>query len=494
VAREEVDESGIASGLLRHWIVAFIAFGACLAIGVAGAYLPEKKYRASATVLVSPTEDARFSGQAIQMANFVIPAYIDQVEGPDYRERARATLPPALQGVEVTVSAKVKREGSGLLSITVESTVPDATAAWANALADTLVADKVVPAEPAAPPPSGTATTTTTLPAPLSLLTSERASVPGTPVWPQQRPLLLAGAALGLFAAVFATRFADRLDANRNVVELIRRRLGLAVLAEVPSVWSWRRRQISVDRLLSSDHPHTLEAFKTLRVNVELALLDADQAVVAVVSSRAGEGKSTVAIGLASSLAFAGREAVVIDGDLRRPTLHRRTDQPLSPGVADSDPANTETHLRPTGIDRLTVLPAGVPTGHPSDVIATQLPKVLQAARRPGRVIIIDSPPFLVAEAVQLSVFAQRAVLVVRSSRFKIAELEKTADRLRASGVTVLGVVVNVTRQSRRSRKQYYGYQPATVGAHARVPSNGNGRGRGAPSGAGAEAKAHAAD
>jgi Mrp family chromosome partitioning ATPase/capsular polysaccharide biosynthesis protein len=453
----------LVRSLARHWIVALLAFSVCVALGAAAAFLPEKSYEATATVSVEPTTGQQASA-GVQTINFLVPSFISRLESRPFRELVAERLPRAVAEAPVQVKGSAE-SGTGVIAVTVTSTARSATAAWANGLAEALLDQQAPAEEPPAPPPSADSTTTTTVQV-LSLSVINPASVPNRPSSPQVVPLLLGSALLGGIAALFVSQMAARLRQSRDLPEQLRLRLGVPVLGEIPFIWRWRRRPVPVAQLLGDDSPQRREAIQRLRVNVQLAMLDRQPRAVAVASTGVGEGKSTMTTAIGASLAYVGHQVTLIDADLRRPTLHQRTEQPLSPGLADLREGDAGSLVRPTGVPGLSVVTAGVPAGHPADVVARRIPVALRELGGAGSLLLIDSPPLhLAAESRQVASEAGSVILVARARKVKLARLEKLVEELRSARVEVLGIVLNRTRR-RSLPKQYYGPSPS-VGARA---------------------------
>lgn len=467
----------LVRSLTRHWLVALVTFSVCLALGAAAAFVPEKSYEATSTVSVEPTTGQQASA-GVQTINFLIPSFIERVESRPFRDRVAEDLPPAVAGAPVSVTGSAE-SGTGVIAITVGSTDRAATAAWANGLAEALLAEGEPAEAPPAPPPSPGSTTTTTVQV-LSLTVINPASVPSTPSSPQVVPLLLGSALLGAIAALFTSQLAARFRQSRDLPEQLRLRLGVPVLGEIPFVWRWRRRPVPVAQLLGDDSPQRLEAIKRLRVNVQLAMLDQQPRAVAVASTGVGEGKSTMTTVIGASLASVGHEVTLVEADLRRPTLHSRTERPLSPGLADLDEANAQSLVRPTGVPGLSVLTAGVPDGHPADVVARRIPLALEELGSAGSLLLVDCPPLdLAAESRQVASEAGFVILVARARKVKVARLEKLVEELRSSRIEVLGIVLNRTRR-RTLPKEYYGSSPTPA---APAPAEGRAFETAAPAG-----------
>jgi capsular exopolysaccharide synthesis family protein len=452
--------SDVRLALRRHWVLAFVVFQVCLALGVAAALLPAKTYRASTTVLVEAGPSANVN--PIQYAAFQIPAIIEVVESGGFQERVRETLPSDAAATPVSVRAEAE-PGTGVLHIRVSGKEPPALAAWATALGRTIVDDRNTPVAPL--PTAGADPDDEDAAAPaapvLTLTLLDPAAVPSAPVSPKPVPILFASTVLGLLAALLSAVLAHRARLALDVAEEIQRRLGVPVLGEIPPVRKLRRPSESFANAFEAGTPELVEAFQGLRTNLDLALLGAEPEALAVTSWSAGEGKSTVAAGLALTLAAGGKEVVVVDADLRYPNLHTRLDQPFGQGLADVGRIGIEALIMPTRFRGLRFVPAGIPDRHPADVLAAALPAAKNAVVATGRRLIVDAPPLHgVAETPMVLAISGHALLVVDANKAKLLELEHMVTRLRGARVNVVGIVLNRVRRSRQG-SAYGAYSPA---------------------------------
>lgn len=425
--------------LRRHWVVAAIAFLACLAIGMAAAYLPERTYRASATVLAAPVG----SGNPQGIASFSVPAVVEIVQSRGFATRSQTRVAPEFANDPVSISAS-NDLGTGIIRVQVESVDPEAAAAWATALARGIVAEQ-----------------TTSVDQQLQLRVLDAAQVPSEPASPQPVPILLGAGVLGVLAALLSAVGVSRARQALDLAEEVRHRLGAPVLGEIPPVRRLRRSNGQLAEVLENGPPHLLEAFQRTRTNVELSFLGDNEESLAVTSWSAGEGKSTIAAGLALSLGAVGKDVVAIDADLRRPSLHIRLGEPFGEGLADLARVDAETVLRPTRIDCLSLMPAGIPDRHPADVVAVNLAKAKAMLRKEDRLLLIDAPPLdSVAETPVVLSVARNVILVVDSSSVRLPELEQAVRRMRESGLVLNGVVLNRVRSRGRRSARYNTYTP----------------------------------
>ncbi len=169
--------------------------------------------------------------------------------------------------------------------------------------------------------------------------------------------------------------------------------------------------------------------------------------VLMVASASPSEGKTTLAVQLAASLARAGRRTLLIDGDLRCPSLHRLFDVPGEPGVCGmlAGGVKIKEAIHPTSVPGLNVLPAGVFTASASARLAQGTIKLLYDAMRSRYdFIIVDSSPLLmVSDGFLLGRPADGVIFSVRPGVSKVADVYAAYERAREHHLLFLGVVVN---------------------------------------------------
>jgi capsular exopolysaccharide synthesis family protein len=168
--------------------------------------------------------------------------------------------------------------------------------------------------------------------------------------------------------------------------------------------------------------------------------------VVMITSALEGEGKTSLAGHLATSLARAGRRTLLVDGDLRRPAVHRLFDLPPEPGLCEllRGGAGVAEALRPTQIDDLCVLPAGRAEAPALQALARgDLHLVLEELRGQFDFIIVDSAPILpVSDTLLIAQHADAVLFSILRDVSRLPMVYGACERLQALGVRVLGAVV----------------------------------------------------
>jgi polysaccharide biosynthesis transport protein len=205
------------------------------------------------------------------------------------------------------------------------------------------------------------------------------------------------------------------------------------------------------------------EAIRTLRNSILLTDFDRRLRSVLLTSASPSEGKSTVAAHLAATHAGQNKRTLLIDGDLRRPSVHRLFQVPNSVGLSNvllEQISWNDAVIRmdePKGLD---ILPAGPSTRRASDLIGTGLAELIEQATRDYDLVVLDAPPLLgFAEPLQMATAVDGVIIVARAgdtSRKALNSVIATLARLRAN---LVGVVLNeVHREVSAGYYYYYGH------------------------------------
>jgi capsular exopolysaccharide synthesis family protein len=241
-----------------------------------------------------------------------------------------------------------------------------------------------------------------------------------------------------------------------RVTEL-KERIGATVLGEIPRVISGNIRPSSL--FVLGRQPMVMEAFQELRSNLLLSIPDGGPTSIAVTSCDPSEGKTSTVANMAWALAAEGRHITAVDSDLRKPMLHLELEVPFGPGLASGGAADALRHASKTTNPYLDVVPAGIPSQHPADVVSAYLPPLLHSLRERQQTVIVDCPPMIgVAETVLIAAMVDMVVVVVDTRRLHPERLQQCLLRLDGAGANVIGVVLNRTRRHRRAGSYQYGY------------------------------------
>ncbi len=200
------------------------------------------------------------------------------------------------------------------------------------------------------------------------------------------------------------------------------------------------------------------EAYRTLRTNLSFYSLDQPIRTLVVTSPAPGEGKSTAVANLAVTMAQSGRRTILVDCDLRRPTLHELFSLPMSPGLTSLALEDlTELPLQETGIDNLWLLSSGPKPPNPADLLgANRMDQVISLLSGLADVVLFDAPPVIAAsDAVILGAKADGVLLVIQAGKSRRDQAERARELLEQAKVRLVGVAL--TNAPRESGAEYYG-------------------------------------
>ncbi len=206
------------------------------------------------------------------------------------------------------------------------------------------------------------------------------------------------------------------------------------------------------------------EAIRTLRNTILLSDFEQRLRSIAVTSAEPGEGKTTLAVHLAVANAARGKKTLLVDGDLRRPSVHSKfglTQQLGLSNVLTGELTWREALHAIEGRPNLDILPAGPGSHRAADLIGPRLSELLDEFAKDYSLVILDSPPLLgFAECLQMASAADGVLIITRAGETKrktVATVVSTLQRIRAN---IIGVVLNrVTQETSSDGYSYYGYQ-----------------------------------
>lgn len=208
-----------------------------------------------------------------------------------------------------------------------------------------------------------------------------------------------------------------------------------------------------------------LEQYKLLRTNLDFMLPpDVECPIIGVTSSTSGEGKSTTAVNLSYVIAEKGSRVLLIDGDLRLPSVAKKMKLSAEKGLTDLL-MSKETDLsafRSELLENWYVIPSGEIPPNPSELLGSdRMRDLLERLRSQFDYIVIDLPPVnMVSDALSVSCFLTGMLVVVREEYTLKKELDACLRSLKLSGVRLLGCVMNASRagRGRYGKKRKYGY------------------------------------
>ncbi|WP_054680428.1 polysaccharide biosynthesis tyrosine autokinase [Microbacterium sp. No. 7] len=304
------------------------------------------------------------------------------------------------------------------------------------------------------------------------LVPIDSAELPTSPSSPNVRLALAIGALLGLVIGLAYALVRRVVDRRVRTVDGIERELGVPVLGAVPT----NKRLSSGDRLGAAQFDAFLgrgpageagvtESFRQLRTNLRYMNVDDPPRVIVVTSPLPGDGKSTVAGNLAIAMAASGQRVILIDGDLRRPTVATTFGLPEGAGLTDVliGTATARDVAHPVGVDRnLLVIGAGNTPPNPTELLGSQRMHRLLEALSEQATVLVDAPPLLpVTDGAVLAAGADGALVVAASNRTTYEQLARALGDLERVSARSLGVILNRVSTRTGESMGYYRYDDA---------------------------------
>lgn len=293
------------------------------------------------------------------------------------------------------------------------------------------------------------------------------AEPPLAPSSPKLALNLVVALALGLILAGAAVLVREQLDDAVCAPDEVEGKLGLPLLGAIPLV-----QDIAVD--VARPRSPAGEAYNALRSALLHASPHGLPRTLLVTSSQPGEGKSTSSYAIAAGLARLGKRVVLVDLDLRRPSLHRMLDLPNGCGVSDvlAHESRLESALQHAQALGFAVLTAGPVAPNPAELLGSaSMAEMMAALVERFEAIVLDAPPVLgLADAPTLAAQAEATVFVVEVGRPGRGATKAALRRLRAERAAILGVVLTkfdlrkAGAGQRYYRSGYYDYgEPDTL-------------------------------
>jgi Mrp family chromosome partitioning ATPase/capsular polysaccharide biosynthesis protein len=319
------------------------------------------------------------------------------------------------------------------------------------------------------------------------------ATVPGHPFAPRPVRDGVLAFVLGLVVGVGAAFLLDYLDRRVKDEKALEEELGAPVLAKVPLVGGGGRGRRNGEGLREAvgfdKRPALLEAFRTLRSNLEFFSLDRRESIWLITSGAPQEGKTTTTVNLALGLALSGKRVVVLEADLRRPMVHDYFGVEQTPGLSNvlagtkrledalrfieaDEFMPPESRRRPgeksSGLIQrnMYAVASGPIPPNPAELLSSpRMGQVVKDLAGMSDCLLIDTPPVLVvSDAVTIARHADGVIVVLRLGSTTRDQLREVRDVFHRAGIRVIGAVAVAARRSPayRRRKGYgYGYEPA---------------------------------
>ena len=291
----------------------------------------------------------------------------------------------------------------------------------------------------------------------------DAAHVPLEPYKPSLKKNVAIAVALGLFLGVGLAFLLEALDDSLKGREAVERIVGSPVLSLVPyaAPQEYGLGQTELPLLAFKDPTSAVaEATRSLRTALLFSTETGAPRILHFTSASPGEGKTTTAVSTAITFAQAGGKVLIIDADLRNPSLHRAFSLPNSTGLTNHLAGGAEVAdvAQPTQVKGLFTITSGPLPPNPVELLSTsKMADLLSLAMERFDQVIVDGPPVIgLADALVLANLSKATILVVEAGGTRTRELEDAVRRLSQANAHLIGAVM--TKVGRRGQSYGYGY------------------------------------
>jgi capsular exopolysaccharide synthesis family protein len=427
--------SEFLSVLWHRKLIVIAVLAVAIGAAVAAIQLISPEYRSASTLSVSPAKPGTNDLIFFQTIDQIMSIYATAAE-------TDATLDAAKRrtGGELAEISVHTYEGAPILKISARDTDRALTVRSAQAVTNVLLA-RVRRGQVGVPG--------------LQLKQIDRPSLPDSPIFPNTKltyaVAALIGLGLGIGAAFLWETLGKRVRSRSDLADAA----GVPVFAEIALTPPVRRVHSLASFGTDPELRTVSEALRDLRTNLVFA--DDNLGSIVVTSPEGRHGKTTVAAGLAATMARSGARAILVDADLHRGRVAEMLLVPHAPGLREvlegGEPAAT---IRTTAVPNVDLLTSGRTGGDPGELLATDFQPLIEWLEQEYDVVVIDAPPLApINDARVIARLAKTTLLVCASGKASHRSVREAVERLKLIGVTPTAGVLNMSRS--RQARGYYG-------------------------------------
>jgi len=449
---EELNLNSILFILVRRWfwillctIVGLVAFLLYSIHMVTPQYTSSTELYVRNALPTSVAGDGTIKGADLTAAQRLVETYIVVLQNPEVEAQVASEM-----GNKITVEqlhqyiSMSAVEETEVLRVTALTENPELSAEICNAVAKVAptVLRKVVQA--------GTVEI---------ISVAKPAGAPSTPNIPRNSML---GALLGFAFALAVLFLIFILDNTIKGEEDLQRRTDIPILGEIPSLGDHSERKNNPGKRQQklAHRTHVVESYKMVRANLLFSMTEAKNNIIAITSAEPNAGKSTTSANISISMALTGVKVLIVDGDMRRPTLHKFFKIENTAGLSEllSRPVQFEDLVhRGVHLSNLDVLTSGQNPPNPSELLGTaRMSYFMEKWAKEYDYVFIDTPPInVVADSLTLANRAAGLLLIARQKQTHYDQLNKAAESITNLDAKVLGIVISDVNW--KQKPYYYG-------------------------------------
>lgn len=285
----------------------------------------------------------------------------------------------------------------------------------------------------------------------------DRALVPGSPFSPDIRLNILLSLLIGVVLGAIAALLLEQLDESAILPEDFQNKLGIPLLGSVPAA-----RNADPIELLSDPKSIVSEAYLSILTGLQFSTSHGTPRSLLTASTQPGEGKSTTALAIAQSIAKVGKTVVLIDGDMRNPSIHKVLHRENKSGLSNLlvGDGTLDDHLLRTETPNMWAIASGPIPPNPAELLAgSTLEEVLRNALARFDHVVIDGPPVLgLADSPLLASSVEATIFVIEARRTRTGQARQAIRRLKAVRTPIVGAVLTKLDITQAGYGYGYGY------------------------------------
>ncbi|WP_298847226.1 polysaccharide biosynthesis tyrosine autokinase [Clostridium sp.] len=408
----------------RIKLIMLITAFATIVTGILSFYVLKPVYEAQCTVIVGKDSTEKITESEVTMYQDLIKTYSQIAKSRLVAENALGRLNLGVTWKEFMSNEDITSEtGTQIVDTSYKNGNAEVAAQGANALSQAFIEESQKLLS------SG------------SVKIMDKALDPEVPIKPNKKLNIAKAFILGLIFSLSLAFFIDHLDNTIKSEEDVERQLGLPTMGLIP-------KQKNMMNLIVEKQPKSqvAEAFKSMRTNLLFSLENRGINTLMVSSSSPNEGKTSVSTNIAFAIAKTGKRVLLVDCDLRKPSVHRYFNISNSEGLADVILKERKVEEIIAKInDKLNVLTAGTLNYNSSELLASQKMKTfIKDMEKEYDYVILDTPPIVAfADAIILVTDKVGVVLVINCEQTKIEICKKSKQLLANVNAALIGVVLN---------------------------------------------------